>query len=429
MPSLIARAGQGMWRRRWVYGLGAALVLGILFRLIFPADIEYKGDEAWTAAQVGGFLAGGAAPALGMRSSAGLPNAGLSLWIFLALGRLLGSADPVVLARAVAVLASAALVLLVLFALRLVPRSEREPWLWSAALVAVNPLEVLLQRKLWPPSVFPLFTLAFLCGWRRRGCVWGAFLWGLAGALLGQIEFGGFFFAVAFVLAVLIVDRRSVRWRAWLAGSLLGTLALLPWAAAVLAGGPTMTGALFPRARFFLDWFQLALGSDIGYSLGRNLRDFLAGPVVAGVPSHGAAALTALALALFLALVLRLVWRLVAVPRRAAGEFLATRSPTVLTLAAGFLGYGLLLTATLRPVYPHYLLVAFALPALSLAWLARVGSRDDFRSLAWSRRLLATLVVAQALLSADLLAYIHTTRVIAGDYGTVYAAQPRARPR
>jgi hypothetical protein len=100
-----------------------------------------------------------------------------------------------------------------------------------------------------------------------------------------------------------------------------------------------------------------------------------------------------------------------------------TRSATTLAVNVAFWGYGLLLTATLLPVYLHYFIIAFSLPALWLAWLTRAGSNGSMGSTANSRLLLTGLVLAQACITITFLAYIHETQFIHGDYGTVYGAQ------
>src|SRR5262249_23742786 len=191
-------------RLSWpVLGIILALLAGASLRLIWPEDIEYKADEAWTFQH----SRDAALPWLGMPSSVDIPNPGMSVWVFVLLQRLSGAADPPALARAVQLVNAAALVLLVCFAFPHVLRGEREPWLWAAALVAVNPLAVLFHRKIWPPCVLPLLTLAMLYGWwyrRRRG---PAFVWGLVGVCLGQIHMAGFFFATRFVLWALLFDR------------------------------------------------------------------------------------------------------------------------------------------------------------------------------------------------------------------------------
>src|SRR5262249_44475725 len=140
-----------------------------------------------------------------------------------------GVQTPPDLARAVQLVNVAALVLLCACALRLVPAEEREPWLWAAALAAVNPLAVLLQRKIWPPSVLPLFLVLLLAGWWRRDRRAGALLWGLTGALIGQIHLSGFFFAATLAAGTWLRRRTSAAWRYWIAGGVVGLLPLLPW--------------------------------------------------------------------------------------------------------------------------------------------------------------------------------------------------------
>src|SRR5262249_44569773 len=133
-------------RRLGGIGLAIALVLGAGLRLVWGRDIEYKYDEAWIfekAVQVGRTEPW---PWLGMASSAKAPNPGLSVWVFVALSRLVSADEPPDLARAVQVLNIAALLGLVAFALRVVPSPDREPWLAAAAFAAVNPVPVLFQR-------------------------------------------------------------------------------------------------------------------------------------------------------------------------------------------------------------------------------------------------------------------------------------------
>src|SRR5262249_27470875 len=157
-----------------------------------------KADEAWTFERARDDDPRQGIPWLGMDSSVRLPNPGMSLWVFMALRGLSGAEDPPALTRAVQLANSLALVLLVAFVWRHVPPAQREAWLWAAALVAVNPMAVLFHRKLWPPCVLPLFSLAALWGWWLRGRPWPAFAWGLVGACLGQIHMAGFFFSGGF---------------------------------------------------------------------------------------------------------------------------------------------------------------------------------------------------------------------------------------
>jgi hypothetical protein len=415
-----------LWRWRWTIGFGAALVAGAVFRLIWLSDMEYKGDEAWTVDHVQAFWTSHHFPLLGMPSHAGLPNAGMSLWVFLGLGALAPLRDPLALARAVEVINIVAIALLALFAATGVDRAEREPWLWSVVLVAVNPLSVLFSRKIWPPDIIPLFTLAMLAAWWHRKRWWGAFAWGVIGAVLGQIQLCGFFFAAAFFIATLIGDRRQVRWRAWLIGSILGALPLLPWAAAIVKGQPSIL-ALNPlnliQPYFFQHWLSMALGLDLHYALGDDFLPFLASPSVDGTPTYLAGAFLGLVVACFATILLRFIVELRGNPARVTALVFAPGSSTALALNAAFWGYGLLLILSAEPIYLHYLVIAFSLPALWLAWLDRAATPSDDGAPANSRPLMASLALAQACITVLFLTYIHDTKFIAGDYGTVYRLQ------
>ena len=432
MTSLVSR----LWRYRWAFGLSVSVAAGVIYRLMWLQDIEYKEDEAWTFTQVQAFWQTHHLLLIGMPSSAGLPNSGMSYWVFLALSSILPISDPLALTRAVQLMNVVAILLLAVFALKGVERSEREPWLWSVALVSVNPLAVLFSRKIWPQDTLPVFTVGMLVGWWYRRRWWGAFLWGLVGALLGQIHLGGFFFAAAFVGCTLLFDRRSVRWPCWFAGSIVGALPMVPWVIAAIgfaqnAHGANQYGPHLILLRiinsiylFIRHWLSMSLGLDLQYSLGDNFTAFLAYPTIGHTRMYIGAALFSVVVAIFLIILVRLAFRIYAQPRPTNDLIFCPSSETTLALSAAFLGYGLLLTTTLLPPALHYLNVAFSLPALSLAWLTRVGSGRSTGSVANSRLLLTCLVLAQACLTIAFLGYIHETQFINGDYGTAYQAQP-----
>ena len=89
------------------------------------------------------------------------------------LGKLFGVHEPPDLARAVQILNVLAILLLVVFIVRLIPPEDREPWFWAVALMCLNPLAVLFHRKIWQPCVFPMITLILLVSWWRRERRWG----------------------------------------------------------------------------------------------------------------------------------------------------------------------------------------------------------------------------------------------------------------
>src|SRR5439155_18272498 len=164
-------------KRFWLAGLVAALILGAVLRLVWVNDIEFKADEAWTFQQAREAARSGPFPWLGMPCSAGFRNPGMSIWVFLLFSKVVGVDEPTNLARAVQILSIVAIMFLVIFAWRWIGVDEREPWLWAAALVSLNPVAVVFHRKIWPPSVLPIFSLAMLAGWWRREHWWGAFVW------------------------------------------------------------------------------------------------------------------------------------------------------------------------------------------------------------------------------------------------------------
>ena len=92
---------------------------------------------------------------------------------------------------------------------------------------------------------------------------------------------------------------------------------------------------------------------------------------------------------------------------------------TGLAVAAALLGFGLLITFNFTVVYRHYLVVAFALPAVALACAALLAGDVG-------RRLLSGLVVAQAVLAFGFLAFIHDHGGAPGDYGIAYDHQTAA---
>jgi len=423
-------------------GLFAAIAAGIVFRLIWIGDVEYKADEAWTFDQVQAFWQTHRVPLVGMRSSTGLPNPAMSIWVFLALSSVVPADTPLALTRAVQVVNVGAILLLAAFALVSIGRTEREPWLWSIALVSVNPFAVLFSRKIWAQDALPLFTLGALAGWWYRGRWWGGFAWGMLGAVLGQIHMAGFFFAAAFVGCTLFFDRGSVRWSGWFAGSILGSLPMLPWLTPLIVsfadfevsdmrqwlelislGGLDHVQSAnlgFYLPVYLLQWFNMSLGIGLGYSLGADFVPFLSFPYhtyLASVPMGGV-------MVIFFIILLRLYRGLRMDRFRTIELMFDPQSSTALALNAGFLGYGFLLTATLLPIYLHYFIITFSLPGLWLAWCVRAGSKNSDQSVTNGRLLLCVLVVAQACITMSFLSYIHEAESIRGDYGVVYHAQP-----
>lgn len=397
----------------WAIGLGIALLLGVVFRTIWVADMEYKQDER------GMFLltqnTGKTEPWrwLGITSGQGnLPNPGLSTWVFVATAKVFQIDTPTGLARAVMISNCIALLLLAGFAWRCVPKSDRETWLWGAALVALNPISVMYERKIWAQSILPIFCVMFLIAvWHRKSRA-GAFAWGVMGAILGQIHMSGFFYAFAFFAWVLLWDRKSVRWPAWLGGSILGAMPLIPWFIHILSNP---SGGVPPmRSRWFWEyWITNASGTGLGFAvapLGSTrysevLENFLSFPTIGGYSTWLVGAANVLAITATGIVLLRSAWQIIAdfvSGRRNLGQIITGKdNPTALLQQAAILGYGLLLSMTNMLLYRHYLLIAYPIPSI---WLARQAMGGNQKI---SRGLLLTLAITSAVLSAAFLTYIH----------------------
>jgi hypothetical protein len=417
-------------RTFWACGLLATLALGAGFRLIWPGDIEYKYDEAWTFGLVQRYVERGEAHALGMPSSQNVHNPGLSLWVFYALGKVFGSDEPTDLARGVQLLNVAAIFALAVFAWRCVPAPQRETWLWTAAIVSVNPLAVLFQRKIWPPCTLPLVLVALIAGWWHRDRRGGAFVWGLLSACVGQVHLSGFFQAAGLTLWTRLFDRRPVAWRWWLLGVTVGSAPLVPWldylrtAEQHVRPNAVEWSRLF-EMKFYTHWLTEPFGIGLKYALGPDFADFLRGPTIAGHPTYGVAALHGVLVLIGAGLLIvgiRRWWP----ARRAWRNWFGGDDSTSLALAGTFWGYGLLLTLSRLPFYRHYLLVAFPMTALWAARLALPDATDEPCRVRGQRVLLA-LVVAEALVTAAFLAYVHSHGGTPhGEFGRSYAGQVTA---
>lgn len=404
-------------------------------------EMEYKGDERWMYERAVRIPSQEPWPLVGMRSSVALPNPALSVLIFVGLAKAARLSSPVDLAARVVALNVAALALVFAFAETMRTDEERAAWRWGGALVAVSPFAVLLQRKIWAQSVLPIFSILFLIGWWRRDRRWGAALWGVVGACLGQIHLSGFFIAAAFVLWEWFAgryraDAPHTRWRWFVAGSAIGGIGIAVWVAelgvfltrwigAVAAAAPSgVSGVLLADVRilsfwpsFWVSWFEDATGLGLDYSLGPHYFAFLQSPIIGG---HATWLALAASIASFtIATPIVAPWAL-ALARDLRARRLAERlracDETGFSVGAALGLFGLLLTATCVTVFRHYLIVAFPLPWI---WLARLTLRRRR-----GRALLAGLWIAQLVISLSYLEYIHVHHgADGGDYGRAYRWQ------
>ncbi|HEV7594715.1 MAG TPA: hypothetical protein VGO33_06935 [Gemmatimonadaceae bacterium] len=400
-------------RRSDISGPVALLVIGSVFRLVWPADMEWKGDEQSNFARAIAAAHDHVFPWLGTPSSADILNPGFSIWPFALVARF--SPDPVAMVGWVQWSNVIALWAFFWLFARAIPGEERGVWLWGLALFAVSPFGVMFSRKLWIPEILPLFCVAVLWGHFYRRTRIGAFTWGLGGALIGQVHLSGFFLAFALVWGTVVRDAqrgelRATRWMYWIVGSLIGGVVLLPWLSAFVtghAGHSTYHLREVVTLNFYAQWFLAAWGLLLASPRYAGI-EFLREPLLWGHPTY-----LMLLAHIFLASVslwITLRWF-------AAG--LRPRFDDRLTfyLLVTLIVVGPLLTLSGVRVRAFYLIIVA--PFIHL-WAA---------AMIWPRkRLLASVAAAEMLVTATFLAFVHREGGVPWtEYGSSYRAQHAGR--
>ena len=371
----------------------ATLVAGSALRLAAPYEFEFKADEARMVDLVRDARAAGELPWLGMATSQGVRNPGMSVWPFVALSYVFGS-DGFGLTLSVRVLNVLALVAAIAFGWWRLRGHDQQLWLAGVLLAAVNPMEVVLQRKLWAQSVLPIVAVLMLWLWMDRKRSWRhAAGLGAVGAVIAQLHPSGMF-VVAALLAGALWDRErsQVHWAAALLGFVALAWPLYFWAGHVIelaigaspGGSLPMSPTTWLQNVISLRYVHLLLSNVAGvamrHSLGSHFAAFVAHPIV--LIAHIA---------------------LIVVTLVAFGRWLLRRCPVPareLTplLVWGLLGTGILMTAAGVFVQRHYYLGLFPLPYVAFALVLR-GDKS------W----MPVYVVAalQLVVSAAFLIFIH----------------------
>lgn len=423
--------------RPWSYFLTFALIAGVLLRVLFVEDMEYKEDEEYNFIQTQ--LIGNTKPWpwYGIPSGVYLVNPGMSIWVFTVLAKLFRIHEPTSLATAVQLFALLGMSLILPFVVKWVKKEdERKTWLWAFALAMVNPFLVLYQRKLWPEPFLPFFTMITLAGWWTRTHRWGAFFWGFMGALLGQIHMSGFFFAAALFIWTALFDKnhglrlRVTEWRYWFLGSLLGALPLIPWFIYILQHpiGQSMSSGWreMVQLKYWVFWITDPTGLHLGNPLGllrgpshwHQISDFVRYPVISGQATYltGVAHVLAFGSTLWIFVRgLKSLWSKHRSSRESWKQtFIGKSSETAFLQNAALWGCGFILTITGVVIRRYYMTVTFP---LEFIWLIRLAGPQTRTG----RNLLITLWIAELFISANFVGYIHVNQgSTQGDYGPAY---------
>ena len=403
------------------YFLYAIIIIGLFLRIVWTSDMEWKDDEKLMYNMAHTAVDKGQLPAVGMESGGGIVNPGLSVGVFAVIAEF--TKDPVAMNRVVQIINIISILCFLLFIITKIDVKEREVWLYGITLAAISPLAVLFSRKIWAQDLLPILSFIIIFANYHRSKKWGAFIWGLSGALMGQIHMSGFFFAFGLFIFSVFHDhynKISFKWWFWLAGSFIGSIGLIPWLV-FIANHPQETKISFLHIfqfNFYLYWFLDATGLNIYYSLRKDFWSFIKEPFVLGVPTYlvAVAHLTLVAIGAFvLNKLFRNTYKLKPQlkNKNVLKDMFDGMSITNFYLLAILLGLGIFMTLSGTPINQHYLICAFPFTYIFICNILKKN-----------KKIIVTLIIAQLLVTACFLFYIHKNDgAPQGDYKKVYRAQ------
>ena len=403
------------------YFIFFCLAAGIFLRLNWLNDMEWKADEQWMFTQAHEIAKSGNLPSVGMQSGGGIVNPGMSVMAFAAIACFTDNA--LSMNRVVQLINILSILLFLLFILKFINKEEKKTWLYGLALAAVSPLAVLFARKIWAQDLLPLLSFIVILGNYFRLKKWGAFLWGIAGALIGQIHMSGFFYAAGIFVFTYFYDRFNkinFRWLPWLLGTIAGSMTLVPWLIYMLhhPQESKLSWLHLLQFNFYIYWLLDSHGLNIMYSMRKEFWEFIKEPVIFGFPFYVIALLH-----LFLAVVgifsLKKIYLIAKKILKRMKTEKATQiifkniSPLKFYLYCILLGLGVFMSFSGITVHPHYLICAFP---LAYIFLAKIFEHNI--------KLLRVIIVAQFIITLMFQIYVHEhSGVASGDYGITYQKQ------
>lgn len=407
-------------RKQDFWFVGFMIVLGILFRLVFAADMEWKDDEKIMYQLATETAAKGSFPAVGMMSGGGVVNPGLSVAVFAFLTQFTDSPDGLV--KFVQWINVIAILLLLLFIYKTIPLPEKKSWYYALSLAAVSPLAVLFSRKIWAQDILPLFSVLLIITIANRKKNISAFIAGMLSMLIGQVHMSGFFLAAGFVGFSFLYDlyhRHKIKWFAWIAGGAIGFLPLIPWLQYVSTHkqGSYLILDHVLQWRFYIYTFLDAHGLNLIYTFEKEINEFYKYPSFndRSFGIVGALYILLAGIAIYtLWLMVKYALQLTNVFRHSGFvKWLFNCSLSRFYLQGIFIGLGILMTFSGTEIYPHYLICIFP---FSYVWLSKLYMEQ--------KRVLQLIIISQALLTFLFLAYVHQHKgIINGDYGQTYNSQ------
>ncbi len=410
-------------RSNWL--LLAIIAFGLFLRLVWVNDMEWKDDEKYMFNTTQEVAKTGHWHGVGMESGGGIVNPGLGMGIFSALSYLIHT--PTGMASAVQWINVISILCFLLFITIKIEKDQRDIWLWGLALAAVSPLAVLFSRKIWAQDMLPFFCFVIIWSNANRNKGWGAFLWGLFGALVGQIHMSGFFYAAGLFIFTVVYDYRNkqpFKWVYWILGSLIGSIGLIPWVIYNFSY-PQPTTLTWDHALEFnsyICWFLDSHGLNTMYTLGRNFWDFIKYPYIGTHATYLVAALNVVLAGAGIYTLVRVFGYVKSIvmwikQKQFFDKLTLNLNSTDFYILSLILGLGILLNFSGALIFAHYLIAAFPFTYILMAKI--------FQS---NKKLLMGIILAQLLLTTLFLGYIHkNSGAPDGDYGVTYRAQIEAK--
>ena len=182
------------------YFIFIIIVFGLFMRLIWTDDMEWKGDEKQMYDMAHEAADKFVLPATGMGSGGGIVNPGMSVGVFAIIAAFTN--DPLAMDKTVQIINVISILCFLLFVFLKIDPKEKEIWLAGIALAAVSPLAVLFSRKIWAQDLLPIFSFFIILTNFYRSKGWSAFLWGLTGAIIGQVHMD-FLYSLWFTITII----------------------------------------------------------------------------------------------------------------------------------------------------------------------------------------------------------------------------------
>ena len=409
-----------MWKPKERLFILIMITAGILLRLVWAGDMEWKDDEKIMFNMAHQTAVKGEFPATGMMSGGGLVNPGMSVAVFAVMAVFTNT--PLGMGRCVQIMNVVAILLLFLFIIRKIPGKEKMTWLYATALASVSPMAVLFSRKIWAQDTLPLFMVLLIICIASRTKPLAAFFYGVLAMIVGQIHMSGFFLAAGMMSFSLLHDlyhHRKVQWLYWIIGIGVGFLPLIPWLLYISEHQQNsyLTIDHVLQWRFYIYTFLEAHGLNLVYSFKNAINRFYSFPDFFGYSFYFVGILYFLLAAasvntLWLIMKYGIDW-IKKFKRSGLIDWIFNSGIARFYLNGVFIGMGLLMTFSGTEIFPHYLICIFP---FSYLWLCSLYKERSSQ--------LKLIIIAQFCLTVSFLVYVHQHHGIAGgDYGTTYHQQ------